>query len=76
MKEKSSIYEFIKYMEKESAIKNIICAINLKFFRNMHRDGKFIYSEVNYEGRGYKVVFDNPRQIEEVLYKLANHLIV
>lgn len=70
-----STYEFIKYMEKKLAIENIICAINLKFFQNMHRGwkDKLIYSKVEYEGKGITVIFNNIRQIDEVLYKLANH---
>ena len=74
----NSIYEFIKYMEKRSAIENIICAINLKFFQNMHRgwEDKLIYSKVEYGGKWVTVVFNDIRQIDEVLYKLANHFTV
>jgi hypothetical protein len=63
-------------MEKKSAIENIICAINLKFFQEMHIDGKFIYSKVEYEGETITVVFSNPKQIQKVLYKLASHFAV
>lgn len=70
--------EFIKSIERRSAIENIECAINLQFFQNMHRGwkGKFIYSKVEYEGKGITVVFSDIRQIDKALYKLANHFVV
>ena len=68
--------EFIKYMEKKSAIENIQCAINLQFFQELHRDweGEFIYRKVEYEGKGYTVVFSDIRQIRQVIYKLASNI--
>ena len=77
MEENNSVCEFIKYMEKKSVIENIKCAINLQFFQNMHRGwkGKFVYSEVEYEGKGITVVFKDRRQINKILYKLASHFV-
>ncbi len=73
-----SEFEFVKHMERKSAIENIQCAINLQFFQNMHRGwkGKFIYSKVEYKGKGYTVVFSDIRQIGKVIYKLASKFVV